>query len=168
MLNLAVHGKKEELFIRIRDSPHAIRVVNDQEFEYRHPKVPGEKNPTWILLTSKDVPTVEGINMQTSAEEGFYGPTNKENAVGAKQANLLTAEKIERPKFDPKKLPKKRKGEEDTPLPAAVCEDGHPSNICRKQPSPFRVQDLRITLTHKSLPSLLIGSYHNKSPSLCK
>jgi len=53
MLNLAGNGKKEVLFNRIRDSPYAIRVVNDQEFEYRHPKVAGEKIPTWILLTPR-------------------------------------------------------------------------------------------------------------------
>ncbi len=91
MLNLAVHGKKEVLFNCIRDSSYAIRVVNDQEFEYRHPIVTGD--PTWILLTPKDVPTVKDIDMQTSAEKGFYGPTYKENAAGAKQTNFLTAEK---------------------------------------------------------------------------
>jgi hypothetical protein len=139
MLNLAGNGKKEVLFNRIRDSPHAIRVINDQEFEYRHPKVAGEKIPTWILLTPEDVPTVEDIDMQTGAEKGFYGPTNKENAAGAKRTNFLTAEKIERPKFEPKKLPKKRKGsgKEDTPLLAAVREDGHPSDVCRKQLPPL-------------------------------
>ena len=53
MLNLAVNGKKEVLFNRIRDSPYAIKVINDQEFEYRHPKVAGEKIPTWILLNTR-------------------------------------------------------------------------------------------------------------------
>ncbi len=139
MINLAVHGKKEVLFNCVRDSPHAIiRIINDQEFEYRLPKVAGEKIPTWILLTPKDVPTVKDIDMQTGAEKGFYGPNNKENAAGAKRENFLTEEKIERPKFEPKKPPQKRKGdEEDTPLLAAVCKDGHPSDVCQKQLPPL-------------------------------
>ena len=73
LLNIAVNGKKEVLFNRIRDSPHAIR-VSDEEFQYRHPKVAGEKIPTWILITPKDVPTVDGIDMNTGAKKGFYGP----------------------------------------------------------------------------------------------
>jgi hypothetical protein len=64
MLNLGTTGTKEVLFNRIRDSPHAIRVSN-KEFEYRT----GEKIPTWILLTPKEVPTVDGIHMHTGAEE---------------------------------------------------------------------------------------------------
>ena len=73
LLNLGVHGKKEVLFNCIRDSPHAIRVSNE-EFQYRHPKVAGEKIPTWILITPEDVPTVDGIDMNTGAKKGFYGP----------------------------------------------------------------------------------------------
>ena len=87
LLNLAVNGKKELLFNCIRDSPHTIR-VSDEECQYRHPKVAGEKIPTWILITPKDVPTVNGIDMNTGTKKGFYGPTNKENAVGAKQTNF--------------------------------------------------------------------------------
>ena len=102
MLNLGVNGKKEVIFNRIRDSPHVIR-VGDKEFQYRHPKVAGEKIPTWILITPDDVPTVDGIDMNTGTKKGFYGPTNKENAVGAKRTIFLMTEKIERPKFEPKK-----------------------------------------------------------------
>ena len=94
LLNLGVHGKKEVLFNCIRDSPHAIRVSNE-EFQYRHPKVAGEKIPTWILITPEDVPTVDGIDMKTGTKKGFYGPTNKENAVGAKQTNFMMTGKIE-------------------------------------------------------------------------
>ena len=83
LLNLAGKGKKEEIFNHIRDSPHVIR-VSDKEFQYRHPKVAGEKIPTWIRITPEDVPTVDGIDMNTGTKKGFYGPTNKENAVGAK------------------------------------------------------------------------------------
>ncbi len=52
---------------------------------------------------------VGGIDVDTSAQKGlFFGPTNKENAVGAKQSNFLTSDKqIIRPKFRPKE---RRKG----------------------------------------------------------
>jgi hypothetical protein len=134
LLNLGVHSKKEVLFNRIRDSPHAIR-VGDEEIQYRHPKVTGEKIPTWILITPEDVPTVNGIDMKTGTEKGFYGPTNNENAVGAKQTKFLMTEKIERPKFEPKKPPKKKKAGD--PPPPAVCEDGHPSDACQKHLPPL-------------------------------
>ena len=114
LLNLSVKGKKEVLFNRIRDSPHTIRVSN-KEFQYRHPKVAGEKIPTWILITPEDVPTVDGIGMNTGAKKGFYGPTNKKNTVSAKRTNFLMTEKIERPKFEPKKPSKKRKAGDPPP-----------------------------------------------------
>ncbi len=54
--------------------------------------------------------------MNTGAEKGFYGPTNKENAVGAKRTIFMMTEKIGRPEFEPKKPSKKRKAG-DTPPP---------------------------------------------------
>jgi len=62
-----------------------------------------------------DVPTVDGIDMKTGTEKGFYGPTNKENAVGAKRTHFMMTEKIKRPKFEPKKPPKKRKAGDPPP-----------------------------------------------------
>ena len=87
--------------------------------------------PTWILLTPEDVPAVRGIDMGTGAERGFFGPTNKENAAGAKRSNFLTSndEKIQRPKFGLKRE-KKRKAADDNP-PPPPREDGHPSDYCR-------------------------------------
>jgi len=52
LLKLGLNGKKEVLFSCIRDSPHAIR-LSDEEFQYRHPKVAGEKIPTWILIAPR-------------------------------------------------------------------------------------------------------------------
>ena len=69
LLNLALKGKKEVLFNRIRDSPRAIRVSN-KEFQYQHPMVAaGEKIPSWILITPEDLPTVNGIDMKTGAKK---------------------------------------------------------------------------------------------------
>jgi hypothetical protein len=60
MLNLAMTGKKEVLFNHICDSPHMTKLSAD-EFEYHHAKVAGQKIPTWVLLTPKDIPFVDGI-----------------------------------------------------------------------------------------------------------
>jgi hypothetical protein len=62
------------------------------------------EDPNMDSLTPKDVPTVGGINMDTGAQRGFFGHTNKENSVGAKWSNFLTLEnkRIQRPEFGPK------------------------------------------------------------------
>jgi hypothetical protein len=135
MLNLSgCAQKKEVLFNRIRDSPHVIK-ISATEFEYRRPKTgaasAGGKNiPTWILLTPEEVPSVDGVDMGTGAQSGFFGPTNKENAVGGKRSNFLTLsdKQIQRPNFGPKREKKRKAGEAEPPPPR---EDGHPSDYCR-------------------------------------
>ncbi len=137
LFNLASSApKKEVLFNRIRDSPHVTK-VSDTEFEYRQPKmatamVSGAKIPTWILLTPEEVPPVAGIDMGTGASLGFFGPTNRDNAVAAMQSNFLTSpeDRVKRPTVGPKKPTKKRTANDDPP---ATREDGHPSDFCRKQ-----------------------------------
>ena len=123
--------KKEVLFNRICDSPHVIK-ISATEFEYRRPKTGaasagGNKIPTWILLTPEEVPSVDGVDMGTGAQSGFFGPTNKENAVGGTRSNFLTLsdERIQRPKFGPKREKKRKAGEAEPPPPR---EDGHPSD----------------------------------------
>lgn len=95
-LNLSgAASKNDVLFNRIRDSPRVTK-ISETEFQYQRPKMGessvGTKIPTWILLTPEDVPTMSGIDMGTGAQRGFFGPTNKENAVGAKRSNFLTAD----------------------------------------------------------------------------
>ncbi len=82
-------------------------------FNYRREIVKGEKIPTWILLTPEPVPAVPGIDMGTGMQSGFFGPTNKENAVGGVRQNFLVngGKRIKRPKFELKK-----KGRKKTPL----------------------------------------------------
>ena len=87
MVNVSTNGKKQLLFNRIRDSS-AVTKVSEDEFEYRHASVVGAKVPTWIILTPEAVPSVDGIDMGTGAQKGFFGPTNKENAVGGTRANF--------------------------------------------------------------------------------
>ena len=69
--------------------------------------------------------------MGTGAQSGFFGPTNKENAVCGTRSNFLTLsdERIQRPKFGPKREKKRKAGEAEPPPPPR--EDGHPSDYCR-------------------------------------
>ncbi len=133
LLNLLPNApKKEVLFNCICDSPHVTK-ISDTESEYQRAKtnVSGRKKiPTWILLTHKEVPPVDGLDMGTGAQRGFFGPTNQENAVGATRSNFLTLqdERIQRPKFGPKREKKRKAGDND---PAPPREDGHPSDFCR-------------------------------------
>ncbi len=62
--------------------------VSEDEFEYHHVSVVGAKVPAWIILTPEAVPPVDSIDMGTSTQKGFFGPTNKENAVGGTRANF--------------------------------------------------------------------------------
>ncbi len=87
MVSVSTNGKKQLIFNRIRDSS-AVTKVSKDEFEYRHASVVGAKVPTWIILTPEAVPSVDGIDMGAGAQEGFFGPTNKENAVGGTRANF--------------------------------------------------------------------------------
>ena len=93
MVNVSTNGKKQLLFNRIRDSS-AVTKVSEDEFEYHHASVIGAKVPTWIILTPEAVPSVDDIDMGTGAQKGFFGPTNKENAVGGTRANFLTSEHV--------------------------------------------------------------------------
>ena len=104
--------KKEVLFNRIRDSSYVTKII-ETEFEYRCPKTGAFAVPMWILLTPEKVPSVDGTDMGTGAQSGFFGSTNKENAVGGTCLNFLTSpdEQIQRPKFRLKR-DKKRKDRE--------------------------------------------------------
>ena len=112
-LGQSVSGNKRTLFNRLRDCQNATK-VDDDTFEYQKQMVVGEDGvtrpavPRWVILTPEDVPDVEGVNMATGAEEGFFAPTNKENSVGGKRANFLTAENFSRPEFGPRKKGSKR------------------------------------------------------------
>ncbi len=52
------------------------------------------------------MPAVEGIDMATGAQEGFFAP--KRILFGGKHANFLTAENLDRPEFGLKTARKKR------------------------------------------------------------
>ena len=102
-INVSITGNKNVLFQWIRDSGNEfIERIDDESFYYK--KNVGEVDlslPRWVILNSEPAPTVEGIDMCRGAEEGFFGPTNKENAAGAPKFQYICREedKIHRPEF---------------------------------------------------------------------
>jgi hypothetical protein len=123
--------KKEVLFNCIIDSSHMTK-ISDTPFTHHQVKTNESgrvKIPTWILLTPNKVFLVDGVDIGTGAPRGFFGPTNQENAVGATCTYSLTSmdERIQRPKFGPKREKKRKAGDND---PAPPREDGHPSDFC--------------------------------------
>ena len=108
-LKLPVSGNKRSILERIRDCGNElITKTDDTAFVYKRKKLAEDKHrPRWVLLNPEEAPPVEGIDMATGAERGFFGPTNKENAAGATKHNYLMHrdEKIVRPTFSypPKK-----------------------------------------------------------------
>ncbi len=85
-LGQSVLGNKRTLFNSLQDCPNATK-VNNNTLEYQTWIVVGEDAkrpaiPTWVILAPEDMLNVEGINMATGVEEGFFAPTNKENSVG--------------------------------------------------------------------------------------
>ena len=94
---------KRLLFNRIRDSSHInVKKLGDDEFELCSVVNPGEKKEAWKVLLPEVVRPIPGINLATGAQVDFFGPTNKENAVGGTRSNFLTKEKIVRPRFERK------------------------------------------------------------------
>jgi hypothetical protein len=147
-LNIPQSGSKRKLFDRIRDSGNGrIDKVDDDSFDYYREIVKGEKIPTWLILPPQPVPHIPGIDMETGAQSGFFGPTNKENAVGGVRQNFLTdsVDRIERPTF----APKKRGGKKNTSN--EVRDFGGPSPAARKRIGPMKCArpkdffDLQIT-----------------------
>jgi hypothetical protein len=84
-------GTKMKVFDRLQDLEHMVR-INGNSFEYCCKVVVVETVPTWIILNPEPVPEVEGMDMATGAQKGFFGQTNKENAVRGVRHNILTCE----------------------------------------------------------------------------
>ena len=120
-LGIAKNGVKRKLFDRIRDSTHVVK-VDDDSFDYQREIIPGEVFPMWIILTPEPVSAVPGIDMATGAQTGFFGPMNKENAVGGVRQNFITqdGERIVRPTFEARTKARNRTtNEHGGPSPAA-------------------------------------------------
>ncbi len=115
-LKLSKSGNKDQLFGRIRDSgSEFISNVTDTSFDVRRRRANADTAnafagngaaidpniPCWVLLNPEVPPPIPGINMATGAQDGFFGPTNKENASGAVWHNFITkeSETLKRPQF---------------------------------------------------------------------
>jgi hypothetical protein len=130
-LGVALNGSKRKLFDWIR-SDHVEKVDNDS-FEYRRQIVKGEKVPTWIILNPEPAAAVPGVDMATGAQFGFYGPTNKENAVGGKRHNFakMEADRIQGPKFEAK-TKERADGKKRNKTAPPANDHGGPSPAARK------------------------------------
>ncbi len=82
----------------------------------------------WVILNPEPAVAVPGANMATGVAFGFYGPTNKENAVGGVRNNFAMNEvdRIQHLKFEPHKKESGR----NRWIP--VNEHGGPSSAARK------------------------------------
>jgi len=103
ILNIASSGSKKVVFERIRDCGNVLtEKVDNESFVYKKKKEGvNQLLPRWVILNPEPVPPIVGIDMLRGAEAGFFGPTNRENAVGAPkyQYCVQEGEKIVRPEF---------------------------------------------------------------------
>jgi hypothetical protein len=131
-INVQYTGTKKVIWEQILKSGSELIVPaeDDASFTYRHVKAATGSVPTWIILTPEIVPPIEGIDMATGAQRGFFGPTNKDNAVGATRNNFCTHvdDKIQRPVFGPKK-PEPMPTDTPPVTPPIVNEKGCPSKL---------------------------------------
>ena len=76
--------------------------MDDELFTFKRKKGDVDASlPRWVILNPDPAPSVPGIDMLRGAQEGFFGPTNQENAVGASKSQYCCREedKIRRPEF---------------------------------------------------------------------
>ena len=87
------------MFNAIRDSSEVTK-IDETTFEYQFEEVPAhlQKGPRWKLLIGKEIELPIGFSA-SGVEEGFFAPTNKENAVGQPKMEFLTDNPIKRPEF---------------------------------------------------------------------
>ena len=156
-LGLNSSGNKPVLFARIRDSGNElIEQMDDELFTYKRKK--GEVDaslPRWVILNPDPAPSVPGIDMLRGAQEGFFGPTNQENAVGASKSQYCCREeeKIRRPEFA-SKTPDLAVSEKGGISPAArkllpeEIRDCRPKNFFDTQISPEFVKRCMVDTTN--------------------
>mmetsp|Transcript_1246 Transcript_1246/g.2704 ORF Transcript_1246/g.2704 Transcript_1246/m.2704 type:complete len:163 (-) Transcript_1246:681-1169(-) len=147
--SVSTSGKKDILFNRLRDcGDKHITKIDEVTFEWKQEKAPEGTVPKWIILDGEPAEKRQGINMLSRAQEGYFGPTNKENVDGAVKCKYLTRpeERIEHPAFVRKKT--------TTATPAPPSEKGGPSpaaykaigNLCTSRP-----KDSLIRRSHQPL-----------------
>ncbi len=92
-ITLQYTGTKKVLWERIIKSGDSNIIVGEDTttFTYHRVKAAEGSIPMWIILTPEIVPSVEGIDMATSAQRGFCAPTNKDNDVGVTRSNFCTS-----------------------------------------------------------------------------
>ncbi len=104
-LSLSTRGNKAAIFAQIRDSANPlIEQIDDKSFMYRKKKEVEVANlslPWWVVLNPDPAPEIVGIDMLRGMQDGFFGPINIENVVGAPKHQYCCREekKVSRPEF---------------------------------------------------------------------
>ena len=132
---------KRTLFDVIRDSPQTTK-INDDEFTYEWEesaeKQQNTSGPRWKILQGVEIELPPDFHA-SGAEEGYFAPTNQDNAVGHPKKKFLTDEPITRPTFRSK--PRQRTnntGVGRPPSNATPNVKGGPSdNIYKNLPDDF-------------------------------
>ena len=124
---------KEAVFNAIRDSSHVTK-IDEKTFEYQYEFTPEhlKKGPKWMVMVGKEIELPSGF-APSGVEEGFFAPTNKENATGKPKLSYLTDDPIKRPEFC--KKPTKSKSKQPVGRPSTAANN-NPPNI-RGGPSEF-------------------------------
>ena len=109
-----------------------VERVSDNEFIYEWEELPDHlrKGPKWKVLVGTEVVLPEGFNA-CGAQEGFFAPTNQEQAIGQTKFSYLVDKPIKRPEFAAKaKSSKSTSSKGGRPSKAsAPSEKGGPSHF---------------------------------------
>ncbi len=127
---IAKNSSKQVVFNAIRDCSDAkINKIDDNMFEYTSEQLPLhlQKGPKWTMLLGEEIQMPDGFGY-SGVEEGFFGPTNKENAEGQPKRSYLRDNPVPRPQF----TAKARKGQ-PSPSDAAPNKQGSVSDYAKKQ-----------------------------------
>jgi hypothetical protein len=126
---------KQFIFDSILQSGKVER-VSDDEFVYEWEELPDHlrKGPKWKVLVGTEVMLPEGFNA-CGAQEGFFAPTNQEQAIGQTKFSYLVDTPIKRPQFAAK--PKSSKSTSSKGRPSfqgcSSQRKGWPLAICHEQ-----------------------------------
>ena len=137
-MGLQYTGTKKILWERIVKSGHLCIILltdDGQLFTFcRAKEVADPFVQRWITLTLEVVPEIEGVDMLTGSERGFFVSKNPSTAAGATHSNFCSRfrERIAQPEFGPKKPHPPVPSSNGIPFgpltpPAPTNEKGHPT-----------------------------------------
>ena len=111
--------------------------MKGDSFEFEEKVLPShlQKGPKWKLLTGMEVTLPEGIG-PSGAEDGYFGPTNKDNYIGPPKLSYLTDMPIKRPLIKRKVKKKEQTSANTEQLNEEPGAGGHPSSCVSEHGGP--------------------------------